>query len=671
MKPQPLFLLALTAAAAGADGPTAGEQEPLLSFTPLLRAVRGDGDKDKFRENLWLNSDWAGGLEEFGLRQRAKSGWELTLSGRAIFPEEDYRLIFELRKPDAGFLRFGYSEYRKYFDDTGGFFKPFRTQSFDRGRDLRLDLGNIFAQIGFTRPGWPQWVVGYERQFKKGTKSMIEWGSVTETLPPSTTRKIYPALKEVDETVDIAKLDLTHTIGMVHFADQFRFERYRNLATRLDDAQRNLTTGASKDVTVEENFDHDAFSNAFTMDSFVGEKFYWSAGYLYTHLRGTARIGLDTVPFTGNFDKNWFSRAIRMDQDAHLLNFSSMAGPFRELTFYGGLQAEKTENEGFADAVLTEILPGMGAVSPQTLITSWRDRESLEESLGVRSTRIPWTTLYAEGRWTQQQIGLTEREEEDGSAVVDRWTDTHVFRQRYSVGLHTAPWRRVNVSAHYRRSFYQNDYNHRRDIEDGYSAFLTAQEFCTEEVSARISLRPHSRLSLALKYQWVATDFRTRHDPLAAPPTPAGAVLSGDYDAHIYNVSVTVSPLGRFYVAGQFSYFDTRTVAFANHVPSVTTHLGDVYTVLGSIGCVLDEKSELAGDYSFSHSNNFVNHSAHGLPLGKDYDQHGLMVTWKRRFGENIIAQLRYGFFVYHESSLGGANDYTAHLAAATLTVRF
>ena len=129
--------------------------------------------------------------------------------------------------------------------------------------------------------------------------------------------------------------------------------------------------------------------------------------------------------------------------------------------------------------------------------------------------------------------------------------------------------------------------------------------------------------------------------------------------------------MSRWYLTGYFSLQDTRTVAFANHDPSVLKYRGDVYTVMGTTGYALDNKTDLTLEYSYSRSDNFSDNSAAGLPLGLDFQRHALLAGISRKISKNVIARLRYGFYDYDESSTGGVNNYMAHLASASCTVRF
>jgi hypothetical protein len=641
---------------------TSQQSEPKGQIMPTLRYVTVDGDEEKFREDWWIQEDWAAGLEEFTLQHVYDNDVALSIEGRAILPEEDYKLLLHVTKPDVGFVHAGYTEYRKYFDGTGGFFNPFPSPSFELKNDMHLDIGNLFIDVGLAMPNWPKIVFGYEHQYKDGRKSLLEWGGVTEG---GITRNIFPAFKEIDEETDIFKAEIEHEIGKVQVGDQLRYERYRTATTRFGEEQ-NLDAGTSETVTVSENNSHDMFSNTLHLESHVNEKVYWSLGYLFTNLDGGAALRMATSPFGPEpFDKNWFTRSIDIDQDSHVVNVNALFGPFRDLTFYGGLQAETTETEGDTDAVLHEILPGVGEVTPEAVIVSRTDKGSLEETVGARYTGIRYTTLYAEGKWTQQNIDLFERELEDNVLNFERSTDTEVERQRYTLGFNTSPIPKTTLSARYRRRYHTNDYNHLLDTEAGYSAFITAQDFTSDEITAKLTVHPSSRVKVSLKYQLVATDIDTQSDT-----TPPSAVQSGDYDADVYSVSITVTPISRLYLTGLFSYQDVRTATFDNGVSSVITYEGDVYTVIGTAGYAIDRKTDLNLEYMFTRSDNFNDNSADGLPLGLDNQRHGLLVSVSRRITENTHAALHYGFYKYDEDS-GGVDNYAAHLVSTSWVFRF
>jgi hypothetical protein len=650
---------------ASADEPSAN-RELGVSITPIVRYVTVDGDEAKFREGWWFRQGWVAGIEEATYEHKFDNGWQIDFEGRGLFDEEDYKLRLQIAKPEVGFVRAGFTEFRSYYDDWGGFFRDFMPAAFRLDRDLFIRNGDIFVEAGLTLPKLPAITLGYERQFRNGEKSLLEWGSVTQG---TTTRKIFPAFKDLDQTVDIFKAQVEHDINNVHLANQFRFEHYRDDTSRTE-ATLNLNTSASKTIVINETYSHDAFYNTFRADSHLNEKVYWSLGYMYATLDGDAGLNIDTTPFNAANDRDWFTRAVAVDLHSHVANLSVMVGPFKGLSLYGGVQAERTDSDGFTDAILRQLGAGGVTNSPASLIRSSNNKDSLEGRFGLRYTQIPFTTLYAEGKLTEQNIDLDEQDSGDPTLAFQRRTDTSVSRQDYMAGFNTSPLRRMTLGARYQHSIHKDDYDHLIDTVPGYSAFITAQEFTTDEIMAKLTLRPMSRLSVSFKYQLIATDIDTDTEAVA-PLVPGGKLQSGNFDSTIYSVSATVTPVNRMYCTALLSYRDTRTIAFDNGSLAVLTYHGDGYSILGAVGYALDEKTDLRAEYSFSRADNFQDNSADGLPLGIDYERHGLLVSLTRRIKENIIARLRYGFYDYQESSAGGITDYTAHLASASCTLRF
>jgi hypothetical protein len=680
-------------AAAAPATPAASTNGPEITVTPVLHFVHVDGDKSEFRQNVWMDNGLTGGVEEFTLRQQLNKDTVLDLSGRGIYDEGDYKLRLDIVKKDVGFVRAGFTQWRRYYDNRGGYYQPYSTRSSKSGKDLDLDIGNIFVDVGLTLPDIPKLTLGYERQYKQGKKSMLEWGSVTETLAPpapaapsgSVTKKIYPSYKDIDETVDIFKFDLEHTIKNIDIANQFRYESYNN-DTRRSDAQFNITTSASKSVQVKEEFKHDNFSNVFQMESWCTDKTYWSAGYLFSTLHGGGGLNVNTIPYSAVRDKEWFTRDVTVKQDSHVVNLNMLFGPYADVTGYVGIQAETTTTDGDANGVLTEFPDPIGT-GPDVKIRSNNDNDGIEETLGVRYVGIPFTTLYAEGRWAERGIDLNEKEFENGSLAgpnaFKRDTDTTVFRQQYTGGFNSSPIRNVTWSGRYRRTMNHNYYDNDVDTTEGYPAFLRRQEFDTDDVSTKLTLRPHAKVVLALKYQLVATKIHTKTDSVPTLSIPKGSVESGDYNASIYSFHVTLTPIPRMYLRGSFTYDDTSTSAYDHNAHSVVTYHGNVYTIIATAGYAIDNKTDLTVEYSISKTDNSQNNGSdntpkagysntdYGLPLGLDNEIQAVSVGIARRFTENITGRLRNGFYTYRESSNGHKDDYSAYLASASCSLRF
>lgn len=643
-----------------------------IEISPTVSAAFVDGDDNKFREDWWTEEGVKGGVESFTLRRELGGGATIEANGRAIVPEEDYRLDLLVNKQDVGYVRAGYSEYRKYFDDTGGFFNAFSENSFDLDKDLHLDIGKIFIEAGLTLPDKPKLIVGYEHSFKDGEKSLLEWGEVRDD---DFRRKIYPSYKEIDEKVDIVRLEVSHEIANVRWGDELRYESYSLDTKRHDQDQdeRSVPFSISREE-IGDDYEHDAFYNTLHVETHLNDKTFLSAGYLFTTSDGDASFDLTTAP--GVFQRDEFidSRSIDLDQDVHIFTVNAIFGPFYETTVYAGLESEFMETEGDSDAEITEVdgddLPPLGTgtlVSEELGITSDQDKWGLEETVGIRYTGLPRTTVYAEGRWTQQDIDLTEAEFVDGVLDFERDTDTDVRRQRYSIGFNSSPLPRTTIAGRYRFKYRSNEYDHNVDSEpDGYSGFILDQDIKTHEVMAKVSFRPVPGLRTSLQYQLVAMDIDTNEDT-----DPLTDVQTTNYDASIYTASVTATPLAGLFVTGLVSYQDVelKTVDLAD--APVGNYDGDVLTLAASAGMALDQRTKLNVQYSYSMAENFEDTSADGLPLGVENQRHAVLANLNRQISDNLSVKLRYGFYYYDDDASDGSDNYKAHMVGATCRLIF
>ncbi|MFW6324503.1 MAG: hypothetical protein ACOC0U_05505 [Desulfovibrionales bacterium] len=191
--------------------------------------------------------------------------------------------------------------------------------------------------------------------------------------------------------------------------------------------------------------------------SHLTETFYVSLGYLFNSLEGTSDFDLNTTSFNSPFDMNWFTRDVDIDRDSHVVNTNVLFGPWKDFTLYGGVEEEQTDRDGDTDAVLTEIGAGLAIDSPEADIVSRTETTAFEETVGARYKGIPHTTVYAEGKFKQQDIEVFERQIEDAALGFERFTERDVNRKRYKVGFNTSPVTDTRLSASYGKSYQSND----------------------------------------------------------------------------------------------------------------------------------------------------------------------------------------------------------------------
>lgn len=643
----------------------------IFSFAPTVRETFVTGDNHKFREHYWQRENLNDGLEYFDFSDQASSGTKVTITGHLL--RDDYKVALALDRNEVGFVHSGWEQYRKYFDDTGGDHPGVTTPvAPSLGRDLHLEIGKAWVDLGLTLPRWPRMVLGYEYDYKRGEEASTSWGAFGQGPDR---RATYPASKELHEAVQIFKFSLDGDVEGVTVEERFRGELYRLDTHRTNSAARN-TLG---DNAIEGNRYFQG-ANTIRLEKQFKDWLFCSGGYLYSKLNADATFS-DNVLFNNNPAFLFLTRVpqITLEKESHVFNLNAMAGPFDGLSASAGVQSEWTRQRGFGEGTLNRIAytfssPATLAVNPAMLSSDY-DEGSTSEHLALRYTRIPFTAVFAEARLQQQTIGQNVADVQPASQSFLDNTSFSSFLTDARFGFNTSPWRTVSSSAHYRR--YENE-SHYRDTQNnqppgGYPGFLKSRDVLTDEVEASLVLRPSTWLKTTLSYKWVNSDYRLDTKPTveigtANIVTDGGSILAGKTESSTYSISTAINPARRLYLNATFSYQPDSTVTVTAGDPSLAPYRGHTYSLLGTATYVFTQNMDLFTSYSFSKADYGQHNSAFGLPLGIQYTIHAMQAGLTRRIGKNVSTRLQYGYYQYEEPSSGGANNYHAHSVWATLS---
>ena len=472
-----------------------------FSSATALGWISVSGNERVFREHYWQREGWGGGLERFELKEQTGPESTVTVKGRAL--RDDYGVTLTLEKKNVGFARFGFDQYRKYYSDSGGYYPALDPSIFRLDRDLYLDVGKAWIDFGLTLPHWPRMTVGYEYQYKDGEKSTLQWGSVTQGTEPlldpliidARTRNIYPASKTIREHVHVLKFDLDHEIGGVRIEDTFRGEFYDSKTAR-----DNLTyvpgAGSMTSTRIQEGQDYFRGANSIRLEKQFTSWFLGSGGYLFSKLNADSTFALTPQVISGPalFLEDMNSQRIILGVESHIFNLNALWGPWEGLTLTTGVQSEWTRQEGMGSATLNLVPPGGAAIPFPLDLRSDLDKSTVDENAALRYTRIPFTVLFGEARLQQESVGHFE-EQAGGIRDFLRNTDETSRLRDFRFGFNTSPWQRVSFGSHYRARDKQTSYDHLTDESfgapnEGYSAFIRAREVYSDEVEARVVVRP-------------------------------------------------------------------------------------------------------------------------------------------------------------------------------------
>ena len=645
-------------------GATNPPVQTTVTISPVVGWIGVQGDAKKFRELEGVKEGWQGGLEHFALLEQIGPDKKFSAEGHALFVQHDAELKLALEKADAGFIRAGFQQWPRYFDDTGGFYRPLAVPGYDLDRDLHLEYTRAWIDFGLTRPDWPQIVLGYEYQSKDGAESTLQWGPVEG-------KSIYPSAKDLDEHTHLLKLDLTLELTGWRIEDNARVEWY-NLSTSRDNAT-NYLNGPRPEVTerTQEKFSHVQGANSIRAEKQLRGWWLLSGGYFFSRYDGDASLNLTTLdanylPTSGRY---WNTESITLRRDSHVFSVANLFSPADGLTASAGVQSEWTHQEGFGRVHLDEGDPNLPAsfnLFPAT-VSSDLDKAKTMENIGVRFTRIPRTVIFAEARLEQEDIGQFEQDDVNQPVNFLRDTDASSRRRDWRAGFNTSPWRWLALNAHYRSRASDTDYNHLRDESfsggpnEGYSAFITGRKIHSDEIQAKLTLRPSSWLKTTFTYERVATDYTTATDPVSGGKSPGGSINAGNYRANVYGGNLTLTPFTQLYFSGTVNYSDSSTVTAHRDYPPIVPYAGDTWSFIASANYAANPRTGLQVAYVFSRAGFGQDNVADGLPLGINYTRQSMTAGVSRKFSERVTGSLRYGFYSYAEPTSGGANDYTAH----------
>jgi hypothetical protein len=643
---------------------------PALAFalTPELRWIGVRGDVQKFRELEGSREGFGGGAEHFSLKAQIAPDETFSAEGHALAPENDYKLSLNLDKNNVGFIHGGFEEWRKYYDDTGGYYPGFSPPSFALNRDLYLDNGRAWVDFGLTPRRGPKVVLGYEYQFRQGSEASLAWGAVVQN---GNVKNIYPNAQDVNEHTHVLKLDITGVWRGWEIEDRARGEFYR-LTEARNDLPAFPILGSTQQMSQKVTYTLGA--NTFRVARQLTHWWRVSAGSLYSRYDGASSFNLIAPDSAGSY---WRAEGVTLERDSRVASLASLWLPVKGLSVSAAGQAEWTRERGFGNVALD-----FGDPSPAIpgTVSANQDQTEFLESLDAQFNRLPRTVLFAEARLQQESVGQNDAADGgiaayDGANAIGQNTDAlnHLYDAR--AGFTTSPWSWLEFGGHYRRRDSRTGYNNLvAEPGNGYPGFITHREITLDEIEGRLVLRPVFWLSARLTCDWDRSDYSsatagaTNFDGSAA--SQGGPVFDGRTESDKFGLDLTFTPMPRFYFSGAFTYGYSRTTTESAAAPEVAPYFGNTWTVSAGAGYALNAKTRLNAAYAFSQATYGQNNTA-GIPLGLDFTRHELRVGLTREITKRLSGGLRYQFSEYSEPSSGNLNNFTAHGVFATVAYKW
>lgn len=692
------------------------------------------GDQAQFRQQNHTSSGPVfGGIEDMHYEKTLGKNTQLTIDGHAIFDNSDYKIKLGLSKPDLGYINAGYTQFRTWSDDNGGYIQS--TGQFFPGlnnNDMALDHGDIWVEIGLRDPNLPEMTVRYDHDYRYGQESSTEWGTVyvgTPTAAGTNQRKAYPSFWDINETRDILSFDATKTVfGNTDLTLGMRYEYNRNNDTFNED---NLTYRATSPglqynayTSQVNDLDLNLFDGHYSSVTRLNDNFWFTTGYCYTAMdsnTGATRLTGTTGSLTA-FDPLHPLAGFTMANGAsvsqeQIINLSLMWVPIKDLTIIPAVRIgveNINSNSPYISTGTSVAISGTNYVA-----TSSNHYNDVEESLDIRYTGIDNILLYFRGNW-DEQTGDYDQTQTIGTNInggtvtvvrhapfsplvlpvtgfnsVSQAANNTYLSQKYALGANWYPLTHLNLAVQYYFQDEQSNYLWTpQTILSGTvinsianagknMGVISAEDLVTNDVNARVTWRPINSLALVTRYDM---QYITMYNSGIGSSTTPSSYLPGTQSANIANnmftECITWNPLPRLYVEGNgslvFSQTDTPAAAInltggtpSQHTPSVLNFSNNYYEVSCDVGFIIDDKTDLHADYTFYRACNYDNNISAGMPYGAGAIENTVSVGIVRKITKNISASLKYSYISYYDQTSGSNDSYTANMIYSGLQFRF
>jgi hypothetical protein len=638
------------------------------------------GNKAQFQERSQYPDGAFGGISDFHYQTDVAKGTTMSLDGRGIFDNHDYKLSLDLKREKLGYLRFSANESRTWYNGDGGFFPPTGAYYSLRDDALALDRGEFSVEAGLTLDKVPKMTFKYTHDFRDGEKSSTIWG-YTHPVGGELVRGLSPSVYDIDEHRDIFDFDVAHSIKKVDVGAGLHYE-----TGRLDDALKiKQFPGETieQKVTDQQNTSFDLFNVHSFAESWLHKNVMLSAGFAFSDLdndfSGSRIYGAEyDVSYTPNA-QNGFGY-YGLNGGSHLTeyvgNVNLFTRPWKSFTIVPSVRIQQQSADANSGGFET-----LSDYSPATFRAN-SDRSDLDvrERLDLTNNGITNWVFYARGELTEGNGDLAEYGglvpiNGFGVPAIERRTDNDRFFQKYGAGVRWYPARRLtlDVGGYYKRNEY--DYDHTLDSTPNdstspnrYPAYLVLQNFRTYDGNARLTFRPRQNVTAVTRYEYQYSTVQTQ-------PDPASGLAESDSSkttSHIIGEDITWTPWSRLYLQAGLNYVlsETKTPA-SDYSPAVLPAQNDYWTLNFTSGLVLDDKTDLKFGFFYYLADDYEDNSLEGVPYGSGREDYAITATLTRRVTKNIRWSLQYAYSHSQDEAFGDNRDYEAHLIYSTLQYRF
>ncbi len=682
-------LLGATSASAQSPAPTQSTNAPAKPADLKQSADSGDADlnnwvetgiggnmvsgsKASYQHQSGLPTGAYGGITSFHYEQAFDKNGQFSLDGHGIFDNHDYSLKLELAKPDKGYFRVGYTEYREYYDAAGGYFP---TAAGGLSNPSTLDYigrGDLFVEAGLTVPEWPLIKFRYDHMTRGGDADSTEYGT---TLQPGGSQiKITPAYLGINETRDLFAFDVSRpfgstTVGVGVFGELDNDKYSYNVLMAP-------TAGSNHELIQQSTTTAGMFSAHATTDTKLADNLRLTTGYSYSSLSSDVTgAGSDSpIPATTSATDNgrYLNLVGALDLTEYIANISMLYTPWEDFAIVPSIKVRTQNQTGNST---DNPVSTAGVVYPLNYASSDNGELDVSESLDLRYVGVTNWAFYARTEFSENQGSINAWSDTPSSVLLTSYASTFANTdwaetvQKYTMGANWYPDRHLSLGFQYYHKIDGNRYDTLSSSSAAqYPSFIGVQNFIVDDLNFRVNWRICNQLTAVSRYDFEVSTVDTQ--PFNMPK-----IQSGDETRHMISETLSWTPLNRMYVQVGVNYVLDHTITPAQQDPVTSSVVleskNNYYTGNCTVGYALDNKTDLQAAYSYYRSDDYMDNAPAGLPLGAGGRETNVSLTLRREINKRWTASLRYAFADYNDQLFGGVLNFKANSVLATLRFRF
>ena len=656
------------------------------------------GNKAQAQQIMGLDSGGFGGITDAHLERQLNKKTLLTVDGRYVPENHNYKFGVGVANDDLGFIRFSYENFRLYDSGNGGYSPVDGLAYPNSGNALALDRGTISVEALYNKEGKPKIDLKYIHTSRDGDEGSTIWGIAPP--PTASTLRLFPTTESINDRSDAVSLDVSKQIKSTTVGAGGRFETGSiDNAYYISSFPSLVNPTQNQKVTDQQGTSYDMESVHAFSETWLKDNLFLSSGFMFENLDNTfsgSRIYGDDfdVAYSPTYPANYYGY-YNLTGSSHEneyivnLNFLSLPTKNNNFTIAPSMRVQKEEwNANSTEMATGGTLPDEGQAFDNSSTYNTID---VRERLEVRYTGVTNWVYSATGDLTEGQGTLNENggitqylpgaPDGQGPQPVQFSTDDKRFFQKYALNARWYPTRKIAVDfgGYYKnnRYYYDNTYdntpNNAGEYYSLYPGFIVYQGFQTWDGSTRLTLRPLNNVMLVSRYEYQYSFIDTSPDGA----TGLDQVQSSTMNSQIRGQNISWTPLSWLCLQGGGNYVLSTTKTPESDNPdsaatqSILNSQNNYWTVNANAGFILDGKTDLNIGYYFYRAADGQNTLVNGLPLGTDVEQDSVTATLSRRITKHLRWNVKYAYTHYDDFASAGAYSFNAQMIYTSIQYRF